>query len=115
VRLDAQGPDAGGELRFTDPRTAALMLTHPLNPFHATNNVRLRPQSGMVVVFPSFLYHAVDVYRGGVVIARPPNNTTTKSGTYHDNLNRKGGATYQYKVCQANSTTVCSAVVTVVF
>ena len=57
----------------------------------------------------------VDVYRGGVVIASPPNNTTTKSGTYHDNLNRKGAATYQYKVCQANSTTVCSAIATVAF
>jgi len=49
------------------------------------------------------------------VIARPPNNTTTKSGSYTDNLNRKGSATYKYKVCAANSTTVCSAVVTVVF
>lgn len=58
------GQGAGGELRFTDPRTAALMLNHPLNPFHATNNVRLRPQPGMMVVFPSFLYHAVDVYHG---------------------------------------------------
>ena len=57
----------------------------------------------------------VDVYRGGVVIASPPNNTTTKSGTYRDNLNRKGSATYQYKVCEASSTTVCSAIATVVF
>jgi PKD repeat protein len=57
----------------------------------------------------------VDLYRDGAVIARPPNNTTTKSGSYTDNLNRKGSATYKYKVCAANSTTVCSAVVTVVF
>jgi hypothetical protein len=57
----------------------------------------------------------VDLYRNGAVIASPANNTTTKSGTYHDNLNRKGSATYQYKVCQAGSTTVCSAVATVAF
>ncbi len=57
----------------------------------------------------------VDVYRNGAVIATAPNNTTTKSGTYRDTLNRKGSATYQYKVCEANSTTVCSAIATVVF
>jgi len=58
----------------------------------------------------------VDVYRNGAVIARPANNTTTLSGSYHDDLNRKGGGvTYQYKVCQANSTTVCSAIATVAF
>lgn len=57
----------------------------------------------------------VDVYRDGAKIAQPPNNTTTKSGTYRDNTNRKGSATYQYKVCNASSITVCSAVVTVVF
>jgi PKD repeat protein len=57
----------------------------------------------------------VDVYRGSAIIAQPPNNTTTTSGTYRDNLNRKGSATYQYKVCEANSTTVCSAIATVVF
>jgi PKD repeat protein len=57
----------------------------------------------------------VDLYRGGVIIANPLNSTTTQSGSYHDNLNRKGSATYQYKVCEANSTTVCSAIATVVF
>jgi uncharacterized protein (TIGR02466 family) len=56
--------EAGGELRFTDPRAQALMLAHPLNPFHATNNLRIRPQPGMMVVFPSFLYHAVEIYNG---------------------------------------------------
>ncbi|MGF1633630.1 MAG: TIGR02466 family protein [Phycisphaerae bacterium] len=57
-------PEAGGAIRFTEPRIQALMLAHPLNPFHATNNVRIRPVPGMMVVFPSFLYHAVDPYLG---------------------------------------------------
>jgi hypothetical protein len=52
-------------------------------------------------------------------IARPPKQPRAiyqeRQSPYHDNLNR-GGATYQYKVCEANSTTVClPAVATVVF
>ena len=57
----------------------------------------------------------VDVYRNDAVVARPPSNTTTKSGAYTDNINRKGSGTYRYKVCDAASTTVCSGEVTVIF
>lgn len=60
----ATDADAAGELEFTDPRTHALMVTHPLNPFHTTNSIRVAPAPGMMVVFPSFLYHGVLPYRG---------------------------------------------------
>jgi len=60
----ATDANAAGELEFADPRTSALMITHPLNPFHATNAVRVAPVPGMMVVFPSFLYHGVMPYRG---------------------------------------------------
>lgn len=56
--------NAGGHIRFTDPRPAALMIAHPLNPFNATNNLRINPVPGLFIAFPSFLYHSVDVYQG---------------------------------------------------
>ncbi len=40
------------------------MSTHPLNPFGTTNLLRLAPTPGMMVVFPSFLYHGVLSYHG---------------------------------------------------
>jgi hypothetical protein len=52
----------------------------------------------------------VDIYRDGVVIATPAN-----SGKYTDNTGQKGGGSIAYRVCEAGSTTVCSATVTVVF
>ncbi len=56
--------DAGGEIVLTDPRTAALMCSHPLNPFTATNQVTMAPAAGMMLVFPAFVYHSVRPYRG---------------------------------------------------
>ena len=44
----------------------------------------------------------VDVYRDGGKIT-----TVTNSGAYTDHLNRRGGGSYRYKVCEAGTTT-CS-------
>jgi uncharacterized protein (TIGR02466 family) len=60
----ASEQDAGGDIGFTDPRTQALALAHPTTPWHAHNNLRISPKPGTMVVFPSFLYHWVEVYRG---------------------------------------------------
>lgn len=51
----------------------------------------------------------VDIYRDGNNIGPIVN-----SGSYLDNIDLKGGATYQYEVCDAG-TTNCSNTVTVVF
>lgn len=51
----------------------------------------------------------VDVFRNGNVVA-----TTANDGAYTDNINSKGGGSYTYKICEADSTT-CSNEVTVVF
>jgi uncharacterized protein (TIGR02466 family) len=56
--------DAHGEIFFIDPRVAALMSSHPYNPFKCMNPVLVAPQPGMLVVFPSFLYHGVTTYEG---------------------------------------------------
>jgi uncharacterized protein (TIGR02466 family) len=60
VAADA-APDAGGELVFSDPRTAALMRPHPFNPFLATNGVTVTPKPGLLVVFPSIVFNTVKV------------------------------------------------------
>ena len=59
-------PNSAGEIVFTDPRTAALMVSHPLNPFPRANEVRVVPAAGLMLVFPSFLYHSVSPYEGKV-------------------------------------------------
>ncbi len=56
--------NARGEIYFIDPRVASLMSIHPLNPFNATNPITIEPEVGMMVVFPSFLYHGVHAYMG---------------------------------------------------
>lgn len=52
----------------------------------------------------------VDVYRNGTRITTTPND-----GAYTDALNRKGAGTFQYKVCEAGSTTACSNTSAVAF
>jgi N-acetylneuraminic acid mutarotase len=51
----------------------------------------------------------VDVYRNGVKVA-----TTANDGFHTDPIDKKGGATYVYKVCEAG-TSICSNEVTVIF
>ena len=51
----------------------------------------------------------VDVYRDGVKVT-----TTSNDGFHTDPIDRKGGATYRYKVCEAGGTT-CSDEVAVTF
>ncbi|WP_157953731.1 PKD domain-containing protein [Oceanimonas marisflavi] len=51
----------------------------------------------------------VEVYRDNA-----PLTTTGNDGFYTDNINKKGGDSYRYKICNAG-TTACSAEVTVTF
>lgn len=53
---------------------------------------------------------SVTVYRNGQLLT-----TTPHDGAYPDNLNRKGGGTYIYKVCTATSTPLCTNEATIVF
>jgi subtilisin family serine protease len=52
----------------------------------------------------------VDVYRDGTKIT-----TTDNDGADTDNIAKKGGGSYTYKLCEAGSQTACSAEVTVSF
>jgi uncharacterized protein (TIGR02466 family) len=55
-------PEAGGGLlEFTHPITAAAMTFFP----GALPSARLvRPEAGMIILFPSYLQHSVRLYRG---------------------------------------------------
>jgi thermitase len=53
----------------------------------------------------------VDIYRDGTRVIEG----TSNDGSETDNINLKGGGTYEYRVCEADSTTNCSNTVTVAF
>ena len=52
----------------------------------------------------------VDIYRNGVKIV-----TTDNDGFFTDNINKKGGGSYTYQVCELGSTAACSNTATVTF
>jgi uncharacterized protein (TIGR02466 family) len=51
-----------GVLEFLDPRAGVEAVTAPGDPYGAP--VRVRPYAGLLVVFPSWLYHWVHPYEG---------------------------------------------------
>jgi uncharacterized protein (TIGR02466 family) len=51
-----------GVLEFLDPRAAVEAVTAPGDPYGEP--CRVRPQPGLLVIFPSWLYHWVHPYRG---------------------------------------------------
>jgi uncharacterized protein (TIGR02466 family) len=64
--IDAGTPSANrplsGVLEFLDPRAGAEAVTAPGDPYGEP--FRVRPQSGLIVVFPSWLFHWVHPYEG---------------------------------------------------
>jgi uncharacterized protein (TIGR02466 family) len=59
-----ESPDQplSGVLEFLDPRAGAEAVTGPGDPYGAP--FRVRPQAGLLVLFPSWLYHWVHPYTG---------------------------------------------------
>jgi uncharacterized protein (TIGR02466 family) len=57
-------PGMGGEIYFQDPRTEAVMCPHPYNLLGTAALVTIAPSPGLMLVFPSFVYHGVHPYRG---------------------------------------------------
>lgn len=51
-----------GVLEFLDPRAAIETVTAPGDPYGSP--LRVRPRTGLLVVFPSWLYHWVHPYTG---------------------------------------------------
>jgi hypothetical protein len=51
-----------GVLEFLDPRAGVEAVTAPGDPYGEP--VRVRPEAGLIVIFPSWLYHWVHPYVG---------------------------------------------------
>jgi hypothetical protein len=51
-----------GVLEFLDPRSGVEAVTAPGDPYGEP--FRVRPQAGLIVIFPSWLYHWVHPYAG---------------------------------------------------
>ena len=58
----AAADELGGLLELRDPRPAVEMVPAPGWPFG--NPLRIQPETGLMVLFPSWLYHQVHPYRG---------------------------------------------------
>lgn len=59
---DTSGPPFSGVLEFLDPRSGVDAVTAPGDPYGEP--FRVRPQAGLMVIFPSWLYHWVHPYLG---------------------------------------------------
>jgi hypothetical protein len=52
----------GGVLEFLDPRGGVEAVSTPGDPYREP--IRVQPESGLLVIFPSWLYHWVHPYAG---------------------------------------------------
>jgi hypothetical protein len=59
---ESPGQPLSGILEFLDPRAGVDAVTAPGDPYGEP--FRLRPQAGLLVIFPSWLYHWVHPYTG---------------------------------------------------
>jgi uncharacterized protein (TIGR02466 family) len=66
VDSGSENPDQplSGMLEFLDPRAGVEAVTAPGDPYGEP--FRIRPQSGLLVIFPSWLYHWVHPYAGSI-------------------------------------------------
>jgi uncharacterized protein (TIGR02466 family) len=71
-----------GALEFLDPRAGVEAVTAPGDPYGEP--FRVRPQSGLLVIFPSWLYHWVHPYAGQTPRIAVSFNATLASGAEVD-------------------------------
>lgn len=78
---DADDPDSG-LIEFVDPRVGADSIELPGAPFG--RKVRIKPEPGMILLFPAWLPHYVNPFHGDgerISIAFNINVTSAKTGT----------------------------------
>jgi uncharacterized protein (TIGR02466 family) len=75
---DSPDQPLSGVLEFLDPRAGVDAVTAPGDPYGEP--VRVRPQAGLLVVFPSWLYHWVHPYAGQTPRVAVSFNATMASG-----------------------------------
>jgi len=111
VRLT--GGDGTYEFTYRVTRLANAINIPPIGPAVVVNAISLEAtvsqfgfQKNVTLTWSGATTPNVDIYRNGSVITTTPND-----GNYVEQV---AAGTYQYRVCDAGSTTVCSAVVTAV-
>ena len=62
LETDSPEQPLSGVLEFLDPRAGVDAVTAPGDPYGEP--FRVRPQAGLLVIFPSWLYHWVHPYTG---------------------------------------------------
>ena len=62
-----QAPENSGVISFSDPRVAAQMLVPPLTEYSPWTlpKISYQPQAGMMLLFPSWLLHGVEMNMSG--------------------------------------------------
>jgi uncharacterized protein (TIGR02466 family) len=75
---DSPDQPLSGVLEFLDPRAGVEAVTPPGDPYGEP--LRVRPEAGLLVVFPSWLYHWVHPYAGQTPRVAISFNTTMASG-----------------------------------
>jgi uncharacterized protein (TIGR02466 family) len=75
---DSPDQPLSGVLEFLDPRAGVEAVTAPGDPYGEP--FRVRPQAGLLVVFPSWLYHWVHPYAGPTPRVVVSFNATMASG-----------------------------------
>ena len=81
-------------ISVTEPTPSAITLS--------ANGYKVRGRQKADLTWSGTAATDVDVYRDGVNIA-----TTANDGSYTDNIDRRGGGSYTYQVCEAGTST-CS-------
>jgi len=62
-----QVPSGSGDLVFRDPRPGVLNASFKGSDVNGHSDVHLRPETGLVVIFPSWLEHYVEPHENDIV------------------------------------------------
>jgi len=89
VNSGSENPDQphSGMLEFLDPRAGAEAVSAPGDPYGEP--FRVRPRSGLLVMFPSWLYHWVHPYQGEAPRIAISFNAAIGAHTHEEDLTRQ--------------------------
>jgi uncharacterized protein (TIGR02466 family) len=89
---DSADQPLSGVLEFLDPRAGVEAVSAPGDPYGEP--FRVRPQAGLLVVFPSWLYHWVHPYAGQTPRIAVSFNATLGSGAEVNDTRVAANANY---------------------
>jgi PKD repeat protein len=90
-------------------KAQAVTVTTPIGITLSVRGYKVKGTQRADLTWAGATSASVDVFRNGALITTTPND-----GAHTDNINRTGGATYTYRVCEVGTVT-CSSNVSVTF